>query len=158
MDRSKRTFAAGLLVGGVVVGGVCLLWLPGMPDIPGSQSENSAGGTGILVKVTEMPADRLTRDAVYMGSMTFAGLALFSSTMLGRIRRLDSTGRRVAAFLVLVGSFGLVAVHLGTASRMCCIDPEPFIWDVAVLSFVLALIAATSYLVLAMSDPSNTQR
>ena len=58
--------------GGLVVGGFSLLTthveVLGMSD-----TENSVEGTGIPVKITDLPADSLTKDAIFMGFMTFCG-------------------------------------------------------------------------------------
>lgn len=112
------------------------------PDVPITQSERA-----------------LNRDAVYIGSMAFAGLALFSSVQMVRVHGLGKSvpkNRRIAAFVGLLGAFGLSTVQFGFASRMCCEDPGPLVWDFVVLSFGLALLAGSSYLYLELTDTSST--
>lgn len=134
-----------------------LAWDVGMAALPDRlPTSESADQSAIQVAVTELPQDRLTRDAVYMGAMTFAGLALFSSTLLTRVRRLDIKKRRNAAYLVCAGSFWLAIIHLGLAARMCCNDPGQFIWWLVFISFVLVLMVTISYLYLTLTDPSKT--
>ena len=83
-----------------------------------TQSAVSTEGTSLTVNVMEMPADRLSKDVVYMGAMTFAGLALFS-TVLSKLNNIDEKvprGRRRAAKLAIGGAFGMVSISLGMAA------------------------------------------
>ena len=61
------------------------------------------------------PSGELHRDAVYMGSMTFAGLALFGSIMLLRafdINKYDSLKQKGGAMAVVVGTLVMVVLHV----------------------------------------------
>ena len=103
--------------------------------------------------------DELSRDAAYIGSMTFAGLGLFGSSLLARIFGINKSAprpRRIAVFMVTTGSFGMVAIHLGLAARICCFDSWPPLWFFLVLSFALALVACVGYVYLAQTHFSNT--
>lgn len=109
--------------------------------------------------IVEVNPAALSRDAVFIGALTFAGLGIFGSSVLARVHRVRKSDlrRRKVAVMGYTGSFGVVAVQLGLAARMCCVDPGPIlIQGTLYLSFGLALAAAAAYLYLAQTDPSNT--
>lgn len=164
MHRALPPFMMGVVV--ALAACVAISWIGG--GFPPSTSfeaadithtENDVGGAGIQVRVTEMPADRLTKDAVFMGTMTFAGLALFSSSLLTRVYGITKSSpreHRIAAFLILLGSFVLVTLQLSLAARMCCEDPKSIVWGFVAASFAFALLVAASHLYLVFAGPSNT--
>lgn len=67
------------------------------------------------VVVTEQLPDRLSKDAVYTGSLAFAGLVLFGSAILAgtsKVSRKDPLQRRIGACLVAISAFALGLIHL----------------------------------------------
>lgn len=65
------------------------------------------------VEVKE-PEDQLSKGDVYVGSLTFAGFALFGSTLLAKIalQELKTKKQKWGAVVLYVATFSLVAVHV----------------------------------------------
>lgn len=63
---------------------------------------------------TGRPFD-VSRDTIYQGSLTFAGLALFGSVFLHRVvpaQKSDKLYLKVCTFLVFEGTLGLALLHI----------------------------------------------
>lgn len=117
--RQAKHIVFGIMVATMVfivlsLGGGGFSLFPIQITIIDGDSESDAEGTGIPVRITEMPSDKLSRDAVYVGSLTFAGLALFGSTLLAKAT-LSSTKtqkQKWGVALLYIASFTLIAVHI----------------------------------------------
>lgn len=103
--------------------------------------------------------DTLARDAIYVGSMTFAGLVLFGSTLLTRIygvTRSDTRIRRLAFIVVVVGLLSLAFVHIWFATTCCVGDYAHTLVQVGYLSIILSVVVIGGYVLLATSQPSSS--
>lgn len=115
--RAMLPFMLG--VAAMLVVGIVLFWSGAFPlfavymEVP--EPDMDSDSTVIPVKIIEMPADSLTKDAVYVGSLTFVGLVMFGSTMLVRafyINKLDTRKQNIGAGLVIGGTWFLAGTHI----------------------------------------------
>lgn len=76
--------------------------------------------------ITVEDTDALSRDAVYLGSITLVAFVVFGSALLARIGRVVKSGSTVdyiVAALVIVCSAGVVLTHILLAIKMSSTDP-----------------------------------
>lgn len=103
------------------------------------------------VKV-ESPPDRLSKDAVYQGSIAVAGVAVFGSTAVLVVRHISNSAPlsfKLGNMLAIVCPFAFAAVHLIFAVSVCCFDPMQHLPTVGILSAVfsgLTLVGAVEIL------------
>lgn len=85
-----------------------------MEIVDGSFTADIVGGN-LTVHVKETAGDELSRDAVYMDSLTFAGLVVFGSTILMRASRITNQDRKrqnAGAVVAVCGTWILAGVHI----------------------------------------------
>lgn len=132
--------------------GACMLTIVAVvvsPDVFGA----------LNVTIAEMPEDSLSKDAVYVGSLTFIGLVLFGSAMLSRafeITRKNTQKQSIGASLVISGTLFVAILYLKYAFEY----PDTFqestmIW-MTILLFV-AIIIGAGMLAPNPKNSSNTQ-
>lgn len=97
--------------------------------------------------VDESQSSGLNKDAIYTGSLTLAGVALFGGIFLVTpvITRSDSRSRRIAAVMVVMGPFALAGTHIWFATSMCCNDPDTWLQVVGVLTALFASLGVFGY-------------
>ena len=107
----------------------------------------ASGQTG-----TEISKEPLTRDAVFMASLTFAGLGLFGASLLANVYNINKPHpkpHRYAMFVTLTGSYAVVAIQVSLASFVCCNDIDgSLIWGFTTASFVGLVVAGAGFLYL----------
>ena len=92
----------------------------------------------------ESVSDVLTRDAIYTGSMTLAGVTVFGSSALLMSSRREKISKW-DVLLVAVGTFLLAATHILFAISMCCFTPNDLIQLIGVASAIFAGMAVVGY-------------
>lgn len=100
----------------------------------------------------------LSRDAAYQGSLTLAGIAVFSGALASRIGYVPSSEperRRVGALLVILTPFALAVIHLLFVARLCCIDPQEFVGLLASVSGILIAIILAGYALFYIAPPKT---
>lgn len=111
--------------------------------------------------VVEISKEPLTKDAVFMGSLTFAGLGMFGASLLANVFNINKPHpkrHRYAMLVTLTGSYGVVAVQVSLASFICCSNiGGSHIWLFTTMSFVGLLMAGCGFLYLILTPASKTQ-
>lgn len=134
MRRSLTPFAFGVVV---TLLAVCIaaVWDEGRPAMLTINIE-FPGVSGMESE------DKLDRDAAYVGSMTFAGLALFGSTILLRalgVTKHDSWMQKLGALLVIGGTWALIIIHVNFAFGLEVLLPSVMIWITICLAGMIVI-------------------
>ena len=95
--------------------------------------------------INAMQVEPLRRDAVYVGSATLAGLAIFGSligirtsdAIKSKIRRL-----RRGALMLIIGPYALALTHV---IFMFIPNPEQWIWPVAIATMLFIFVTVAGY-------------
>lgn len=109
--------------------------------IRAGDSGNECTPEGPVTVEVESPPDRLSKDAVYQGSMAVAGVAVFGSTGVLIIRHITKSAPlsfKLGNVMAGVGPYAFAAVHLTFAISVCCFDPMQHLPTVGILSALFA--------------------
>lgn len=104
----------------------------------------------------ETPADTLRPDDVYVGSLTFAGLAMFGFAILGKalsVGRGDTKKQNLGSSLVIFGTLLIIVIHVLFAFQM--MDAAMSDVALATLGAVFIIMAGAVLLAPKRKDPPS---
>ena len=146
----NRTLGPGLIAGlfiGLLVGlllGIHWCW-------------SLAGYYDVMLVVEDATTSKvLTRDGVYVGSLTFAGLAIFGFTILGKalvIGRGDTRKQNLGSFLVISGTLFIIVLYVCFAFQLVLFSA--LLMGIATVVAVIVIMAGAVLLAPKRKGPSN---